>query len=112
MAGNTSELENLTDEELELRVAQDTAEQARRETIRMSGSYMDAILTRYREATGTLPGYADEWINPEGSPWGCYPLGMVVTHKGQKYQSMIHANHLPPTDGDAWQAIPEDAAAL
>lgn len=93
----------LSDDELESLRRAVLSEKAKRKEIGTSPEKIEAAIAEYQAASGK--GQGEPWEAPV-SALDSYPKGAVVTHDGETWRSLHHAN--PHRPGEAlWRLVPE-----
>lgn len=68
------------------------------------GAGLDMLILQLQEAEGTAHQPNEEWVQPVFLE-ETYQQGALVTFEGRQYESLVHANGVPPTDAAAWAPV-------
>ena len=90
---NLNEITSWTDEELATASGILDKEKSRRATLRNAEKQMNNLMWEYSAAVGRKAG--DEWSQPVGAH-DAYPEGIVVSHAGKKWRSLMAGNVWEP----------------
>lgn len=68
------------------------------------GAGLDMLILQLQEAEGTVHQPNEEWAQPETLE-ETYQRGALVVFEGRQYESLAHANGVPPSDPAAWAPV-------
>lgn len=104
------DLREITDTEVNDQYQLIEAEYIRRKHREQRGRDLDAFLRRNRELEGDKFVDGQSWYEPD-EVWAAYPMGSIIQHDGDYYESIRHANLQHPSAENWWKKLGKEKPA-